>query len=61
MNWKIIIKAIAYNNKDFQEGRIADIVSQQYLTLLAYEFQKHQPVEKEDKDILNNLLSSFSD
>lgn len=53
-------KAISYNNENFEQGKLSDLVPEPYLTLLAHELQKNQEVTPEDLDQVDSLLSRYA-
>lgn len=53
-------KAISYNGKDFKEGKRSNLIPPQYLTLLAYELQRNQEVDREDLKTVDSLLSRYA-
>lgn len=53
-------KAISYNNENFKQGKLSNLVSEPYLTLLAHELQKNQEVTSEDLKQVDTLLSRYA-
>lgn len=51
-------KAIAYNGRDFKEGRRSSIVPPEYLTALAYELRNRVKISGKDRIAADSLLSS---